>query len=393
MVRTGLAKPGSAGGVRWIAVRHDVPGAEHVHIVATLATEAGRRITPRNDFYRIGEGCRAAEQTYGLRATGERDRTAAKRASRAETEKATRAGWETPARVALRREVRAAAGGAQDVEGFFARLRDVGLLVKQRRSERDGALTGYAVALPDRTDAAGGPVFYSGGKLAADLTLPKLAARWQPVGGPAAAGGGTDPSRQQETSRDGGLSAEQRAGVWVQAIDAAQQATAAVGAHHSDPAQAADAAWAASDFLAAAARVIGGRRGGVLHSAAEDYDRAARLAWGRLPEPSPAGSGVRAASGLLAAARLVRRPETAQMLALLAQLAVLAEAVGRMRTEQDRAVQAAAARQAAEQLRGEHGRRLAAASTRPVTASRTAATEAARRRGPFPPGQRPGRSH
>jgi hypothetical protein len=39
--------------------------------------------------------------------------------------------------------------------------------------------------------------------------------------------------------------------VWVQAIDAAQQATAAVGAHHSDPAQAADAAWAASDFLAA----------------------------------------------------------------------------------------------------------------------------------------------
>jgi len=61
-------------------------------------------------------------------------------------------------RVALRREVRAAAGGAQDVEGFFARLRDVGLLVKERRSERDGALTGYAVALPDRTDAAaGGP--------------------------------------------------------------------------------------------------------------------------------------------------------------------------------------------------------------------------------------------
>jgi len=394
MDRTGLAKPGSAGGVRWIAVRHDVPGAEHVHIVATLATEAGRRITPRNDFYRIGEGCRAAEQTYGLRVTGERDRTAAKRASRAETEKAARAGWEVPARVALRREVRAAAGGAQDVEGFFARLRDVGLLVKQRRSERDGALTGYAVALPDRTEAAGGPVFYSGGKLAADLTLPKLAARWQPVSGPAAAaGGGTDlGSQQQETSRDGGLSAEQRAGVWVQAIDAAQQATAAVGAHHSDPGQAADAAWAASDFLAAAARVIGGRRGGVLHSAAEDYDRAARLGWGRLPEPSPAGSGVRAASGLLAAARLVRRPETAQMLALLAQLAVLAEAVGRMRTEQDRAVQAAAARRAAEQIRTEQTRRLAGAPGGPVRAARTAAVDVSRHQGPRPPEQRRGRS-
>lgn len=186
------------------------------------------------------------------------------------------------------------------------------------------------------------------------------------LGGPAAAaGGGTDPRRQEETSRDGGLSAEQRAGVWVQAIDAAQQATAAVGAHQSDPAQAADAAWAASDFLAAAARVIGGRRGSALHSAAADYDRAARLAWGRLPEPSPAGTGVRAASGLLAAARLVRRPETAQMLALLAQLAVLTEAVGRMRTEQDRAVQAAAAR-AAEQIRTEQTRRLAGAPGGPV---------------------------
>jgi len=194
-----------------------------------------------------------------------------------------------------------------------------------------------------------------------------------------------------ETSRDGGLSAEQRAGVWVQAIDAAQQATAAVGAHQSDPAQAADAAWAASDFLAAAARVIGGRRGSALHSAAADYDRAARLAWGRLPEPSPAGTGVRAASGLLAAARLVRRPETAQMLALLAQLAVLAEAVGRMRTEQDRAVQAAAAR-AAEQIRTEQTRRLAGAPGGPVRAARTAAVDVSRRPAPRPPEQPRGRS-
>jgi len=108
--------------------------------------------------------------------------------------------------------------------------------------------------------------------------------------------------------------------------------------------------------------VIGGRRGGALHIAAEDYDRAARRAWGRLPEPSPAGSGLRAASGLLAAARLVRRAETAQMLALLAQLAALADAVGRMRLEQDRAVQAAAARRGGEQLRAEYGRRLAGAA-------------------------------
>jgi len=81
-----------------------------------------------------------------------------------------------PVRVALRREVRAAAGGADSVEAFFARLRDVGLMVKERRSELDGALTGYAVALAGQADAG------------AHLTLPKLAARWAPAGSAAEAG-------------------------------------------------------------------------------------------------------------------------------------------------------------------------------------------------------------
>jgi len=205
----------------------------------------------------------------------------------------------------------------------------------------------------------------------------------------------TGRPRTRPAAGDGGLSGEQRAALWAQAIDAAGRASAAVGAHQADPAGAADAAWAGSDFLAAAARVIGGRRGGVLHQAAEDYDRAARQAWGRLPDATPAGAGVRAASRLLAAARLVRAPETAQMLALLAQLAVLADAVGRMRTEQDRAVQAAAARQAAEQIRAEHTRRLAgspAGPARRVPAVEAVAAEAVRQPGQGPQNGRGGRS-
>jgi len=50
------------------------------------------------------------------------------------------------------------------------------------------------------------------------------------------------------------------------------------------------------------------------------------------------------------------------MLALLAQLAILADTLARMRTEQNRAAQAAGARQAAELIRAEHTRRLDAAS-------------------------------
>jgi len=119
----------------------------------------------------------------------------------------------------------------------------------------------------------------------------------------------------------------------------------------TDPHAAADAAWAASDFLAAAGRVVEGRRGGPLTDAAGEYDRAARELWGRVPAPSSAGQGLRTAAVLLTAARFVGRNENQQLLALLAQLAALTDAVTRLRENQDRAAQAAAARTAAEQLR------------------------------------------
>lgn len=118
-----------------------------------------------------------------------------------------------------------------------------------------------------------------------------------------------------------------------------------------DGRQAADAAWAASDFLAAAARVVEGRRGGPLTTAATEYDRAARELWGRVPARSQAGQGLRTAAVLLAAARFVGHNETKQLLALLSQLASLTDAVTRLRENQDRAEQAAAARRAGEQLR------------------------------------------
>ena len=57
------------------------------------------------------------------------------------------------------------------------------MLVRTRSSTRQpGQLTGYAVALPGDLTAAGEPVWYGGGKLAADLTLPKLRRRWHQPG-------------------------------------------------------------------------------------------------------------------------------------------------------------------------------------------------------------------
>ena len=188
-------------GVRWVAVRH---AADHLHIVATLARQDGSRPRIWNDFYRVREACQQAEQQLGLRATAPADRTAARRATRAETEQSARRGWAEPPRVTLRREVSTAAAGARTEQDFYARLQQAGVLVRQRRSTIEpGAVTGYAVGLPQHTASGGGVIWYGGGKLAADLTLPKLRARWTtPAGDDRASGAGLSQSAARAVLRN-----------------------------------------------------------------------------------------------------------------------------------------------------------------------------------------------
>jgi len=176
MDRTGLAPAGDDLSVRWVAVRH---APEHIHIVATLARQDGDRPTTWNDFYRVRDACRDAERRFGLRGTAPADRTAAQRATRAETEQAIRRGWAEAPRATLRRAVSTAAAGAGTEQEFFAQLDQSGILVFKRYSTtHPGEVTGYAVGLPHHKASGGGVVWYGGGKLAADLTLPKLRARW-----------------------------------------------------------------------------------------------------------------------------------------------------------------------------------------------------------------------
>src|SRR5262249_50403430 len=176
MDRTGLAPAGDDLGVRWVAVRH---APDHMHIVATLARQARSRPATWNDFYRVRDACQDAERRFGLRSTAPADRTAARRATRAETEQAIRRGWAEAPRTTLPREVSTAAAGSGTEQEFFARLDQARILVRKRYSTtHPGEVTGYAVGLPHHTTSDGGAVWYGGGKLAADLTLPKLRARW-----------------------------------------------------------------------------------------------------------------------------------------------------------------------------------------------------------------------
>jgi hypothetical protein len=176
MHRTGLAPKGDDLAVRWVAVRH---AADHIHLVATLARQDRTRPGIWNDYFRIRDACHEAERRFGLRSTAPADRTAARPPARAERERAARLGWAEPARVTLRREVCTAAAGAGSEQEFFARLRQAGVLIRERHSTvHPDQVTGYAVGLPGHTSKDGGVIWYGGGKLAADLTLPKLRARW-----------------------------------------------------------------------------------------------------------------------------------------------------------------------------------------------------------------------
>ena len=102
------------------------------------------------------------------------------------------------ARVQLRRLVEAAAAAARTEDEFFAGLAARGVTARLRYSTtRPGEVTGYAVGLrSDTTGAGDGPVWFSGGKLAPDLTLPRLRARWS--GGPARPG----PVHPDRSARD-----------------------------------------------------------------------------------------------------------------------------------------------------------------------------------------------
>lgn len=130
------------------------------------------------------------------------------------------------------------------------------------------------------TGRSGRPVWFGGGKLAPDLTLPKLRQRWA----------GSAPVSDLPSPAE-------RAAAWGRVLRAVDTATAHIRQMASgDPVAAADAAWAASGTMHAAAALLGSR---VLREAADAYDRAARAPYARVPAPTQAGSSLRAAARLL----------------------------------------------------------------------------------------------
>jgi len=167
---------------------------------------------------------------------------------------------------------------------FLERLRVAGVVVRERR-DPDGRLSGYAVG---RRESAGETVLFGGGKLAADLSLPRLLALAR-----------SRRRRRRRSSRAGGGRAGGPGGAVEQASAAATQATEEVRllidtATNGASVDTGDAA--AAEVLAGASRLIEGDTGGPLTQAARDYDRAARESRGRPSTSTAGGSALRAAA-------------------------------------------------------------------------------------------------
>ncbi|MFE3050862.1 relaxase/mobilization nuclease domain-containing protein [Streptomyces albidoflavus] len=161
-------------GCRWAAVRH---ADDHIHIIATLVREDGRRPDHHRSGQRAQAAARLIEADYDLHRVAPGDGTAAKRPTSAERHKAERQGQERTAREKLRETVRTASAGAASTDEFFDRLAADGLLIRKRIAP-SGDLLGYKVALPDDRNKDDEPVFYAGSTLAPDLSLPRIRERW-----------------------------------------------------------------------------------------------------------------------------------------------------------------------------------------------------------------------
>lgn len=163
---------------RWVAIHHgpSKAGNDHIHLAVSMVREDGTRWNQHNDFKRAQDACAELEEKHGLRVVRgvhsergyhpkERERANAFRAPELDRER-------------LQRTVRAASTASLDEAEFVRRLRRSGILVRPRfATGTTDQITGYAVALkpPSRVER---PVWFGGGRLAKDLTLPRLRDGW-----------------------------------------------------------------------------------------------------------------------------------------------------------------------------------------------------------------------
>ncbi|WP_051838649.1 relaxase/mobilization nuclease domain-containing protein [Streptomyces sp. NRRL WC-3742] len=329
MDAAGIAPKGDPMGARWVAIRH---ADDHIHIVATLARQDGRPPDLWRDRVKMQARARELEVRYGLRRLTSGDKTASRWPTTAEMEKAKRHGRTETPRETLRRAVREAAAAAGSDEEFFAAIERAGLRLN-RRMAPDGTVTGYSVALPGDRTAQSRAVWYSGTRLAPDLSLPRVRERWSGTTVSAA------PARPQS-----------RAEAWQRAAAHVHQAAAVLGSA-GDEGGAAEVR-ALGDFLATFAAQAPAEVRDELRAAATAYERAGRAPTSRRLDTA-AATHLRTAAQLVALGAAVAADggESTAALALLVAAALAVTAAMRWHQARQHAAQERAAAQAGSHLR------------------------------------------
>jgi hypothetical protein len=234
------------------------------------------------------------------------------------------------ARPALAREALRAARAARSEPEFFALLEQAGLQVQFRADPgRPGHAAGWSVTLPGLTDRAGQTLWYRGGTLDSRLRLGELRTRWQ------AGQTGAAPGPDVFTGADAGE-------IYTHAATVGQRAAAAFAT--ASPAARTAIAWAAADLIAAAAEATGSTE---LEQAAEEFARAARPAWGRVPASTPDAAVIRTAAYLLAGCLRGRHRRGQARYVLIMALTGLARILAEVRELQAHWLQQDAATRAA----------------------------------------------
>ncbi|MER6843478.1 relaxase/mobilization nuclease domain-containing protein [Streptomyces platensis] len=346
---TGIAEDGDEKACRWVAVRH---ADDHIHLVATLVREDGRRPRRHQDGIRAQAECRKIEAEFGLQILNAGDRTAAQRPTSAERSKAERAGRTETPRETLRESVRQALAGASDEDEFFRRLAETGLRVDKRIAP-SGDTIGYKVALPGDRNRDGEPVWFSGSKLAPDLSLPKIRQRLD--AGPI----DDEPARDRPPGERGSRPARAHR----DATHVAERAASALSG--DDGEDAAAQLVGVGELLDAVAQTAPASTRKELGEAARAFERATRS---HIRAERADNRAIRsAAHGIIRAGNALGRGEDGGATAMLLSTMVLVTiAAVRWHSARGHAQQAAAAQQAAQHLRAAY--RTAAAV--PVNAMR-----------------------
>lgn len=168
----GFDGPGVESPCRWLAVHHGLSAAgnPHIHLAVSLVRENGEPANVFRDYKRAQRLCRDLEREHGLHQVAGAG-VSRRGLSRPDVER--RARGDEPLRWRLERTVRAVAAQAGTESQFVRGLRSAGLLVRPHWAKGGESVNGYAVAVRVKRGERGA-VYFGGGQLASDLSLPRL---------------------------------------------------------------------------------------------------------------------------------------------------------------------------------------------------------------------------